>query len=112
MEVIPLSVLTRSEARYLEKQRTTRIIAAKSLLEEELAKPRPSSASIATFRAAAYGNDGSKKDEGVGECLAATKTTSEECETAITGTVTLANIVLNGSRGSYGCARRKCGHII
>jgi len=55
--IIPPSIQTRSDARYIEKQRTTRIIAAKSLLEEELAKSGPSLASVATFRAAAYGND-------------------------------------------------------
>jgi len=64
---IPLSIQTRSDARYIEKQRTTRIIAVKSLLEEELAKSRPSLASIATFRAAAYGDDRSGKAEGVDE---------------------------------------------
>jgi len=66
---IPPSTQTRSDACYIEKQRTTQIIAAKSLLEEELAKSRPSLVSVATFRAAAYGDDRSGKAEGVEEPL-------------------------------------------
>jgi len=53
------------EAKYPEKQRVTRIIAAKSLLEEELAKAEPSWASVATFRAAA----GDGEESGSGEVV-------------------------------------------
>jgi len=44
-------------ARYLEKQRTTRIIAAEPLLRDELKKVNPSLASGTAFRKAAYGNE-------------------------------------------------------
>jgi len=44
-------------ARYLEKQRTTRIIAAESLLRDELKKVNPSLASVTAFRKAAYGDE-------------------------------------------------------
>jgi len=47
----------RTDAKYIERQRLTQITAAKSFLEEKLRKKRPSLESIATFRAAAYGDD-------------------------------------------------------
>jgi len=62
IEIIPLSVQTRSEARYMERQRSTKIVAAKSLLVEELTKVRPSADSIVTFHAAADGGDKSGKE--------------------------------------------------
>jgi len=49
--------------RYEERMRLTRITAAKSLFKDELKKSNPSSASIAAFRKAAYG------DESHGESL-------------------------------------------
>jgi len=57
-------------ARYLEKQRTTRIIAAESLLREELAKPNPSLLSIAAFRKVAYGDEkGGEAESSVGRMV-------------------------------------------
>jgi len=53
----PGQIQPRTDAKYVERQRLTRITAAKSLLEEELQKTRPSLSSIAAFRAAAYGED-------------------------------------------------------
>jgi len=50
------------EAKYMEKQRVIWIIAAKSLLEEELAKAESSWASVATFGAAA--GDGEEPGSG------------------------------------------------
>jgi len=67
IEIIPLSVQTRSEARYMEKQHTNRIVAAKSLLVEELAKARPSAEPIVTFHATADGEDKSGKEDGTNE---------------------------------------------
>jgi len=43
--------------KYLEKQRKTRMVAAKSLLRDELKKTNPSLVSIAAFRKAAYGEE-------------------------------------------------------
>jgi len=74
---IPPSIQTRSESRYTEKPRTTRIVATTSLLEEELDKSQPSLASVATFRAAAYGDDISGKAEGVDKSLV-TETSSTD----------------------------------
>jgi len=53
------------EDKYLKKQRVIRIIAAKSLLKEELAKAEPSWAPVATFRAAA----GRGEEPGSGEVV-------------------------------------------
>jgi len=64
MSVI-LRIKTRSEAKYLEKQRVTRILVAKTLLEEELANDEPSLFLIAVFRKAAYGGDVSEGKETV-----------------------------------------------
>jgi len=50
-------------ARYIEKQRTTRIVAAESLLREELKKANSSLASVTTFRKAAYGDESMGKTE-------------------------------------------------
>jgi len=61
---------SRTDAKYVERQRLTRIIAAKSLLEEELKKKKPSLASIAAFRAAAYGEDNLSESVTVGRDLA------------------------------------------
>jgi len=47
----------RFQAKYNEKQRTIRITAAKSLLEEELAKTNPFLPSVAAFHKAAYGEE-------------------------------------------------------
>jgi len=44
-------------ARYLEKQRTSRIIAAESLLRDKPKKVNPSLASVLAFRKAAYGDE-------------------------------------------------------
>jgi len=49
--------LSLKEARCEERMRVTRITAAKSLLKDELKKAYPSSASIAAFRKAAYGEE-------------------------------------------------------
>jgi len=81
---IPSSTQTRSDARYIERQRLTRITAAKSLLEEELAKAKPSLASIDTFRAAAYGVDRSGEMEAFSECLATVKALIIMCDTTNT----------------------------
>jgi len=56
-------------AKFAERQRLTRITAAKSLLKEELRKKNPSIASIATFRRQAYGEGG--HEGGVDEAEAA-----------------------------------------
>jgi len=62
---VTLPIKTRSEMKYMEKQRVSRILVAKTLLEEELAKDEPSLFSIAAFRTAAYGGDGSEGKEPV-----------------------------------------------
>jgi len=46
------------DVKFAERQRLTRITAAKSLLKEQLKKKNPSIASIATFRKEAYGEGG------------------------------------------------------
>jgi len=57
-------------ASYLEKQRTTRIVATESLLREELAKPNPSLLSIAAFRKVAYGDgNGGEAESSVGQTV-------------------------------------------
>jgi len=61
------------EAKYLAKQRVTRKVAAKCLLEEELAKAKPSWASVATFRAAAGDGEGPGSKEIVDVRLVARK---------------------------------------
>jgi len=61
----------RADAKYVERQRLTRITAAKSLLEEELQKTRPSLESITAFRAAAYGEDKAPEPVTVEKDLAA-----------------------------------------
>jgi len=53
-----VDVLPPPSAKYLEKQRTTRILAAESLIRDELRKANPSETSIAAFRKAAYGDEG------------------------------------------------------
>jgi len=45
------------DIKYAERQRLTRITAAKSLLSDELKKANPSSVSLAAFRKAAYGKE-------------------------------------------------------
>jgi len=62
---VTLPTKTRSEAKYIEKQRVTRILVAKTLLEEELAKDDKSLFSITAFCTAAYGGDGSEGREPV-----------------------------------------------
>jgi len=52
-----ISTKTRAEEKCLEKQRIKRILVAKTILEEELAKDEPSLFSAAAFRKAAYGGD-------------------------------------------------------
>jgi len=52
-----LAVVQPPSVRYLEKQRTTRIVAAESLLRDELKKINPSMTSVAAFRKAAYGDE-------------------------------------------------------
>jgi len=53
-----VDVLPPPSAKYLEKQRTTCILAAESLIRDELRKVNPSETSIAAFRKAAYGDGG------------------------------------------------------
>jgi len=48
---------TQMGARVIEKQRMMRILVAKSMLEEELAKDEPSAASVAVLKLAVYGRD-------------------------------------------------------
>jgi len=45
------------EIKHAERQRVTRITAAKSLVKDELRKTNPSSASIAAFHKATYGDE-------------------------------------------------------
>jgi len=53
--MIPTQI--RMGARVLENQRKLRILVAKSMLEEELAKDEPSAASVSVLKSAAYGRD-------------------------------------------------------
>jgi len=71
----------RTDTKYVERQRLTRITAAKSLLEEELKKKRPSLESVAVFRAAAYG-DASTTDLTTGKD---TTVMTDDASTRITG---------------------------
>jgi len=57
------------DVKFAERQRLTRITAAKSLLEEELRKKNPSIVSVATFHREAYGEGGHQ--DGVDEADAA-----------------------------------------
>jgi len=56
---------SRAKAKYNARQRMIRVIAAKSLLREELAKVNPLPASVSAFRKAAYGDEsvGPTKEE-------------------------------------------------
>jgi len=101
---VTLPIKTRSEAKYMEKQRVLRILVVKTFLEEELAKEEPSSFSIAPFRTAAYSGDGSEGKEPVCDIVeteetvitvqniptvsrpSATKSSTELIEEQVTGT--------------------------
>jgi len=56
--------VSQAEAKYKARQRIIRVTAAKSFLEEELAKVKPCLSSVAAFRKAAYGDESTATTSG------------------------------------------------
>jgi len=94
--ILPIVEAVQPSLRVVEKQRAIRIIAAESLLREELAKIKPVLASVAAFRKAAYGKKClGDNSQGIGSItageetlVAATDVVTEHATTAMIQTPT------------------------
>jgi len=91
------------EAKYLEKKRVTRIVAAKSLLEEELAKAESSWALVATFCVAAGDGEESCSREVVDVHLAAREgqPAKSDMPAAVNTQTTVAQVSCTAAIGQF-----------